>query len=219
MYETRRMSIQFQSLWLRVLIPALLCHCQVSAHGDSGERIQVDTYVKPLKASIFDHWALSAATLPGKVVIQAGIADDGNIYDAEVKKSAGDLQLDNECLEAVCGESPFAQKPQELRNGMLVTFQITFNKDDKAVQNAVEISEFKKIHPLGIVFHRIPLSIAMRYPNILTNDELNSAKNLRAAGNGNVVPVYARWSDFFASHKTTTKKEILSACQIIDYQF
>lgn len=166
--------------------------------------------------------------------IRYSISADGNIYDLHLVRSSGVDEFDFDCLTALLGSLPYPKSlpPVQTKD---VSFGLASgdcgktNNDILRLKNQSSRHQFRCDNVLYadqfFLINTIPIDVYFRYPKLFSVDQLINSKNLVAIrkswfdasneptfekilSNQKFREYFERWSVFFDTHPSVTKKEI-----------
>jgi len=127
------------------------------------------------------YWRCSEGLKPNtEPTLDFLVADNGFIYNPKISQYSGNEQHDAECLEALCDLSPI-----DCSSGRTYSSLMAERIIESFIPSggAPEIAEYRKTHPDcrdSVILHKIPPSLARRFPEIISMDEVCSPENLYA---------------------------------------
>lgn len=155
---------------------------------------------------------------------------NGKVEEVRLLRSSGKPDLDFDCICAVLGSAPYEANERGDHKNILHIFggrDVSADAEGIKSTNRAKRSEVYSNLPNADYFlcNVIPISLKYRYPEAFTDDELCDLQNIRMirktffaknneptfatiASNERLRTFYDRWSEFIASHKTTSKQEI-----------
>ena len=191
------------------VILALVFNCVSSRASTPGDPL-ISDYLVSVKNEILRNW-ITSKKVPGLAVVGFIVTRDGAIKDANIIRSCGAPQIDDECLESVYAASPLIKSMPPSGYDQL-SIEMNFDPANKSRKISTKIDSFRQRHNVGFagcVFHAIPISVIDRYPTLFTMSELDSDENLRVGSLDKLRAIYASWSDFFKAHAKATKNQII----------
>jgi hypothetical protein len=171
--------------------------------------------LEPLRDQISEvasMWDPSSSQVISTKVSFSTSKDFGGILNARIIKSSGDVQLDAECLQAVCTNPPRANL--WWRTGDLEERVIDFATIRRREGLENEVTRHIAEHRIdGRIFvYQIPLSVWSHYPQLVSIKELRQVSNLmdlKSEGyEAQIRHQGAVWANFFSTHPTPTRQEI-----------
>lgn len=131
----------------------------------------------------------------------------------------GDPQIIGEMLDFFV-----VQQPATCTNGLGCVLRIAKIELPKSESLSKVIRQNKSIASKAVILRGIPTSVLRRYPNILSEDEVFNDKNFRALPQelscvGDIRTFRQPWIDFFASHDTATKEQLLEILKSVDAKY
>ncbi len=116
------------------------------------------------------------------------------------------------------------QQPATATQGLGWVLRVGFIQLPKSESLSKVIAQNKNIANKAIILRGIPASVLKRYPNIFSEDEIFNDKNFRALPRKlctvkNIRAFRQPWIDFFVSHNTATKEQLLKVLKSVDAKY
>jgi TonB family protein len=166
------------------------------------------------------------------VIASMVVETDGKIRDVSLSESSGKDAADFACLEAILTASPLPLSSSiKSRQHMQVDFyesRMPYFQIEKGPFNSEQFFASRlDLKEKAVALHLIPVDVLQRYPGLFTVKELDSADNLKALpleglievgskyttqrflANPKVKGFFADWENFYSTHGTPTKAEII----------
>ncbi len=116
------------------------------------------------------------------------------------------------------------QQPAKATQGLGWVLRIGFIQLPKSESLSKVIRQNESIASKAIILRGIPASVLKRYPNIFSEDEIFNDKNFRALPSTlctvkDIQKFRQPWIDFFVSHDTATKEQLLEILKSVDAKY
>lgn len=137
----------------------------------------------------------------------------------EDEAEVGDLQTIGAMIDYF-----LVQQPAKNTTGLGYTLRIGFVQLPKSESLSKVIVQNRNIANKAVILRGIPASVLKRYPNIFSDDEIFNDKNFRAlplklSSVKNIRTFRQPWIDFFVSHDTATKEQLLEVLKAVDAKY
>lgn len=131
----------------------------------------------------------------------------------------GDPQIIGEMIDFF-----LVQQPATATDGHRRVLRVAKIELPKSEALSEVIKQNKDIANKAIILRGIPAAVLKRYPNILREDEIFNDKNFRALPRKlcsvkNIRTFRQPWIDFFVSHNTATKEQLLEVLKSVDAKY
>jgi hypothetical protein len=131
----------------------------------------------------------------------------------------GDPQILGEMLDFFV-----VQQPATATDGHRRVLRVAKIELPKSEALSEVIKQNKDIANKALILRGIPISVLKRYPNILREDEVFNDKNFRALPQemscvGHIQTFREPWINFFKSHPTATKEQLLEILKAVDAKY
>jgi hypothetical protein len=116
------------------------------------------------------------------------------------------------------------QQPAKNTSGLGYALRVGFVELPKSESLSKIVKLNENIASKAVILRGIPASVLKRYPNIFNEDEIFNDKNFRAlplkqSSVENIRAFRQPWIDFFVSHNTATKEQILEVLKSVDEKY